>query len=295
MTYFSVIIPTYNRANFIKTTVKSVLNQSFQDFEVIVVDDGSTDGTSEIVKTIKDNRVRYFYKENEERAVARNYGAKLAKGKYVSFLDSDDIVYKNYLEKALEMIEKYHQPEWFHLGYEISDLKRGITTEGPCLPEIANFSLIKGNLLSCNNVFIRKDIALRHPFNETRELSGTEDYELWLRLASRYPLYCSNEIVSTIMHHENRSVVTTNKEKLLKRAEILEKSLGEDFEFIQKFGRYFCRIKAYNRAYIALHLALSQHSKLEVSKYLVRAVLCSPTILRRRIFYGAIKRSFISI
>ncbi|MCS6874774.1 MAG: hypothetical protein NZM17_08880, partial [Pyrinomonadaceae bacterium] len=175
------------------------------------------------------------------------------------------------------------------------NLENNETIERPTLPEVANLNLIDGNFLSCIGVFIRRDIILKYPFNKNRDLSGSEDYELWLRLASRYPLYCDNEVVATLIHHDNRSVIKVEKDRLIKRIKVLEDSLKQDSDFVKFFGRYFGRIKAYNRAYIALHLALSQHSKLEVSKYLVRAVLCSPTILRRRIFYGAIKRSFISI
>lgn len=290
---FSIIIPTYNRANLISKTIESVLNQKYDNFEVIVVDDGSTDNTAEVIANFKDKRIRYYYKENEERAVARNYGTRLSRGEYVSFLDSDDIVYENYLLKALEMIEKYNKPEWFHLRYEIKDLSNNTTVKIAPLPKVANLKLIEGNHLSCINVFLRKDIAEKHPFNETRDLLVSEDYELWLRLASRYPLYCDNEVVSALVQHSGRSVVKTDKEKLLKRIRVLEASLSNDPEFMKAFGKYFDQIKAYNRAYIALHLALAKQSKLEVFDYLLKALLCSPKILTRRIFYGAIKRSFI--
>jgi glycosyltransferase involved in cell wall biosynthesis len=103
--FFSVIIPTYNRANLLSTAIDSVLNQTFNDFELIVVDDGSIDGTKELLKEYqeKDSRVRYIYQENAERSAARNSGIKNAKGTYICFLDSDDYFELNTCEKLIEM------------------------------------------------------------------------------------------------------------------------------------------------------------------------------------------------
>src|SRR6476661_7993594 len=95
---FSVIIPTYNRAQIVRDTIMTVLNQTYRDFEIIVVDDGSTDETQKTVDSITDNRLRYFYKTNEERSVARNFGADKANGEYLIFLDSDDRFEINHLQ-----------------------------------------------------------------------------------------------------------------------------------------------------------------------------------------------------
>ena len=89
--FFSIVIPTYNRAKFIDKAIASLLNQKYEDFEVIVVDDGSTDNTEEVVKSFNNNKVKYYKKENQERGAARNYGAKLAKGEYINFFDSGPI------------------------------------------------------------------------------------------------------------------------------------------------------------------------------------------------------------
>jgi len=96
---FSVIIPTYNRANLLPRPIKSVLNQTYQNFELIIVDDCSTDNTEEVVKAFFDERIKYFkHKKNKGVLGARNTGFKLAKGKYIAFLDSDD----EFLPQALE-------------------------------------------------------------------------------------------------------------------------------------------------------------------------------------------------
>src|SRR6187402_5348 len=100
--FFSIIVPTYNRSGFIKDTIYSLVGQTFKNFEVIVVDDGSTDNTAEIIKELQltDERIKYFYKTNGERGAARNYGIKKAQGGYITFLDSDDIAYPFALQTA---------------------------------------------------------------------------------------------------------------------------------------------------------------------------------------------------
>lgn len=86
----SVIIATYNRADLLPRAIQSVLDQTYQDFELIVVDDGSTDNTREVVESFEDGRIRYIWQENQERAVARNTGIAASNGQYITFLDSDD-------------------------------------------------------------------------------------------------------------------------------------------------------------------------------------------------------------
>ena len=88
--FFSVVIPTYNRAHLIKETIESVQKQTFSDWELIIVDDGSTDDTKSVVKSVDDKRIQYVFQENAERSVARNNGFRHAKGQYICFLDSDD-------------------------------------------------------------------------------------------------------------------------------------------------------------------------------------------------------------
>ena len=88
--YFSVIIPTFNRSGFIKSAIDSVLGQTYEDFELIVVDDGSDDGTDKLIKEYTDKRIKYFYQENKGVSLARNKGIEESSGKYIAFLDSYD-------------------------------------------------------------------------------------------------------------------------------------------------------------------------------------------------------------
>ena len=98
MPFFSIIIPCYNRAGIIERALKSLSIQTFQDFEIIIIDDGSTDNSKEIIAPyLTNSQVNYYYQDNEGVCSARNFGAKKAKGEYLIFLDSDDEVEKNWL------------------------------------------------------------------------------------------------------------------------------------------------------------------------------------------------------
>lgn len=102
----SVIIPFYNSASFIKEAIESILNQNFDQLEIIAVDDGSTDNSIEVVKSIKDPRIKIFQQANSGASVARNHGVTKANGKYICFLDADDIWTSNKLRLQLNEIEK---------------------------------------------------------------------------------------------------------------------------------------------------------------------------------------------
>src|SRR5688572_20249153 len=123
--FFSVIVPTYNREALIKATLNSVLAQSFIDFEIIVVDDGGKDNTEYVVKELKNPALRYFKKENSERGAARNFGIDQARGYYITFLDSDDILYPFHLQEAYAFLTGHQLPQCYAQAYEIKEAHSG--------------------------------------------------------------------------------------------------------------------------------------------------------------------------
>lgn len=287
-TLFTLVIPTYNRAEFIVKTLQSIESQTYSNFEVIIVDDGGSDNTQAIVNDFNNPKFTYFRKANGERGAARNFGLKKANGSYVNFVDSDDLLYPNHLEEAQKMIKNYKRPEVFHLAYDIKD------SDGRLMKEVTNFAnpindhLVYGNHLSCNGVFIRKDVAEIHHFNENRMLAASEDYELWLRLASRFPIWCSKEITSTVINHEARSVLTINKEKFLVRVNLLIDLVANNETFIKRYGNRRAQFYAAMQIYAALHLAMAGH-KSESIVYLQKAIFSYPALLYDRRFFGVLK------
>jgi glycosyltransferase involved in cell wall biosynthesis len=290
---FSIIIPTYNRAHFIDKTIDSLLKQQYTNYEIIVVDDGSTDNTEAVVKKYLSPNFTYVKKQNGERAVARNFGAVMAKGEYINFFDSDDLAYPNHLEEAISLINKYQQPEWFHLSFETAT-PQGVISQRMENNTAATLNqlLCLGNSLSCNGIFIRKDIALQNKFNEDRQLSASEDYELWCRLAARFPLYYSNTVTSVVVNHDMRSM-NINGEPLLKRLNLLVYYLSNDKQVVQYFGKNFNKIQMHVYSYIAVSLADQRRFKLTSIKYLLKALKRSTIMVTKKTFYATIKNLLI--
>ena len=288
--FFSFVVPTYNRANLIAKTLRSLLCQQYTNYEIIVVDDGSTDNTAEVVRNLNDQRIIYVKKNNAERAAARNYGAAMAKGEYINFFDSDDLAYSNHLTEALRIIEQHKNPDWFHLSFAVAN-PSGAVLKNASKYSVAtlNKQLVKGNILSTNGVFLKKDILLANCFNEDRKLSASEDYELWCRLAARFPLVYSNTITTLLIDHEMRSVRNINGEQLITRLNLLSHHLEQDSKVVAYFGKQFNQIKMYASAYIAVHLSDQRIFKLTSIQYLIKGFKQSPFIVSRKIFYAIIK------
>ncbi len=254
---FSIVIPTYNRVEFILLAVRSVLNQDFPDFEVIIVDDGSTDSTPEVIATITDPRVKYIRIKNSERGAARNTGVQHAKGDYVTFLDSDDQLYSDYLSTACESLIRYNYPVFYHQAYEVRNYLRDKVRFVHDYNHKNIRFLVKGNPLSCLGIFIRRAEALMFPFNEDRDLSGSEDWELWIRLAANFGLKRDNKVCACLILHDERSVYSVEEDKLVRRKQLAMDYSFRDPEVKKIFGSQLFKMTAYSYTYNSLHLALA--------------------------------------
>lgn len=288
--FFTIVVPSYNRGSLIKRTLESLVTQTWPHFEIIVVDDGSTDDTETVVRSLGSSQVNYYRIANSERAAARNYGARQAKGNYINFFDSDDLALPNHLAEAARMVSQNGNPEWFHLGYAMS------TPEGKVFKQVNTYSgetlqkyIPRGNPLSCNGVFLRSDIVRKFTFNEDRALSASEDYELWYRLAARYPLFYCNTITSWIIDHEMRSVRKMDARKLIERLNLLLHYLEQDKVVQEVFKNKFKLTKAGIYSYLALHLSEHNESKITSLKYLVIAFSISVNVLWQRTYYATIR------
>ncbi len=291
--FFSIIIPTYNRASFIKNTINSVLQQTYKHFEVIVVDDGSTDNTGAIVKAIEDKRVSYYLKQNGERAAARNFGTSKAKGNYINFFDSDDLLYLNHLATAKTIIDSAEKIEVFHLGYDFKKPSGELISKFNFIADI-NAALPDGNCLSCNGVFLRRDIAKTNPFPENRRMAASEDYALWLHLASQFKILSSPIITSTVIEHDARSVISMNVDRLIQRQHLFIDYITNNLTINQNYSKAeILKIKGGTLLYVALHIALTKTNRRKAIQYYLKGITTYPQLLFSRRTLGFFKRLFI--
>ena len=121
MSFFSVILVTYNSSRYIEESISSVLNQTYKNFELIIIDDGSTDKTINIIKKFKDNRIKYKYQTNQGPSKARNFGIKISKSRWICFIDADDYWNKN----KLKVVNKFLSGNKLRSGiFEVELYKR---------------------------------------------------------------------------------------------------------------------------------------------------------------------------
>ena len=179
----SIITPTYNCAKFIGATIESVLNQTYQNFEMIIVDDASKDNTEEVVKSFKDKRIKYIrLSKNSGPAVARNRAMEEARGKYMAFLDSDDLWKREKLEKQINFIKKNKYKiicsDYEQIDEEGNKLNKII----PCKKKV-NYN---GILLSCpvGNSTVFYDVSKLGKF-KVPNIRKRNDDALWLQILKK--------------------------------------------------------------------------------------------------------------
>lgn len=229
--FVTVIVTTYNRAKLLSETISSILNQSFADFELIIVDNMSEDATQGYVTGLNDRRIRFFKNPNNGIiAVNRNFGIKRARGKYIAFCDDDDLWFPDKLKTQVEFMES--NPD---VGLTFSNAEtfgdgatgRAIYAKGES-ESVKDFnSLLRGNKIAAFTVMAAKncldDVGL---FDESPELKSIEDYDLWLRVARKYALACMPQMLGRYRVHSARTSGDDvfEKKKLLRLVEKFKKS-----------------------------------------------------------------------
>lgn len=218
MPFFSIIIPTYNRAHMIGIAIQSVLDQTYDDWELIIVDDGSADDTKEVIEKYSDPRIKYIYQENQERSAARNRGIREANGEWICFLDSDDSYESKRLESWKALVENTTP------GLYYSELKMGDgQVHFPLKQEVETTQefLLKAHLF-CQQIIGHKIVFQHHLFDP--ELTIGEDTELWIRISEYFPITpFETGIYSILNNHEDRSVNLKKNNAALKEMISLKK------------------------------------------------------------------------
>jgi len=225
----SVILPTYKRPHLLPDAIQTVLRQTFQDFEIIIINDASQDNTKEIVKKFNDARIHYVeHKKNKGGSAARNSGIKKAKGKYIAFLDDDDKWFPEKLKKQLAKLKSC--PPNVGLVYSWSEIRIGPDKELLKVNRPAMRGNLQGEFLECQKiggipVLIRKKcfdkIGL---FDET--LAAAQDWDMWKRFSEHYHFDYVPEVLTKVYLHDNQ--LSSSLETLIKgRTQMVEKYLDE--------------------------------------------------------------------
>lgn len=175
----SIIVPCFNLGEYLSETLDSVINQTFENWECIIVDDGSSDNTAEIAKkyTGKDSRMKYFYKENQGVSIARNFGISKSQGKYILPLDADDLIRNTYVEKAAQKLEEDPSLSLVYCNADFFGKKNGPFV----LADYSYERLLYSNIIFCTAMY-RKDDFLKTTGYSSDMNGGLEDWEFWINL-----------------------------------------------------------------------------------------------------------------
>ena len=198
--FFSVIMPTYNRAKFIDSSIDSVIQQNFDNWELIIVDDGSHDNTKEVIENCKDFRIKYFFQKNAGVSAARNLGIKNSKGLYICFLDDDD----QYLEHHLsflhsEIIKRSYPVTLLSTNLYISNNENLVENPYRDYSTTSSFEILPWCQTSC----IHRDVLKKHLLNVN--LYMREDHEFLDRIRSDFGIVALDEFTVILNKHEENT------------------------------------------------------------------------------------------
>lgn len=217
----SIIIPTYNRAHLVGRAIQSVLNQTYKDFELIIVDDGSTDNTEDITKEFqkKNERINYIrHEKNKGGSAARNTGIKVARGEYIAFLDSDDEWLPTKLEKQTSYFNKCPNSVGaiYCLSYSQDDSSGYTKKSSPSNMKHGNIYkfLLNGWCPSATSSIILKAQVFEKSGVFDESLPSFQDYDLWIRVAQYYEFEFIEDHLVVIHSHEGSRVAGDLKPRL---------------------------------------------------------------------------------
>ncbi len=219
--FFSIILPTFNRANLLPKAIESLINQDYKDWELIVVDDGSLDNTKEVVKAFDDPRIQYVYQENAERSAARNNGIGLAKGQYIGFLDSDDQFHEKHLEGLCRAIDEHEGKEFIYVIKGLA-INEALKTEAKIhLKEgKSDIETVLLNSITPGQFVVPAPIMKECLFDKDIRIS--EDTEVLVRLAQKAKLKIIDQYTLYYYQHEDNSVNTDKYNAFWDRKNTLE-------------------------------------------------------------------------
>lgn len=285
----SIIIPFHNRLELLLKTLDSIKENISSEYEIILVDDGSSiNDYSKLDKYIS-NSISYYKIENHERGFARNFGALKSRGIYLNFFDSDDLALNNHFDSFKLFINKNQFPNIFANSYKIKKMnnkKETIIIHKGNLNE----NIFKHNILSCNAVFIKKDFFFKFKFSENINLSGSEDWDLWLRIACKEHIIGNNIISSIIMDHNLRTTRTQDMVKILLRINTLYKRITDKNIIDLNYKLKIVKSEIYS--FKSMIYSINFFNKLLSIKYLILSLYLRPGRIFEKRTYAIIINLF---
>lgn len=296
---FSVVIPTYNREKFIVKTLDSIFRQTYAHYEIIVVDNCSTDDTEKVLQPfIETGKIRFIkHDRNYERSRSRNTGMENATGEFLTFLDSDDFMYPDNLADAAAFIEKNPEAKCFHSLYELID-GDGKVLRHYKFPSLRNQTkaIASGNFMACIGNFIHRDIYTnpKYRFDLYKPLTGAEDWEFWLRVLADFKLERIQKVNSAILHHEERTINTQSMPILEDGNDYLIKKFTADAHLSKVYAPYLSWMHANSYLYLAV-MANGSHLYDDAKKYMKKAIKKDARVILTSRFARIIRRTALKL
>lgn len=242
----SVIIPTFNRSDLLKRSVKSVLNQTFQEFELIIVDDASADDTTNIVREIEDSRINYIKNEkNLGKPLTLNRGIRLAKGEYVGLLDDDDEWLPEKLEKQIKKFDNTSRNVGVvYCGFSyVLKIENNKNISKILIPELNGHlytDLLKSNFIGGSTPLIKKECFQKSGYFD-RLLQSGQDWDMWIRISKNYEFdFVREALVTYHIHGEQISVNFNDRIKSFQK--ILDKYIADISKYPTIYNLHLLRI-----------------------------------------------------
>lgn len=285
----SVVIAAYNAAPWIAQTIGSVLAQTYRDFEVVVVDDGSTDATPELVAAFG-APVRLVQKPNGGAAAARNAGVEAARGRYVAFLDHDDLWEPGKLEAQMRLFEADPSLAWAYTDalYFDSDTDRPLYRAGSLarLHEGSVFdALLLANFIPFASAVVRRDVLLAAGlFDERPAMKHVDDWDLWLRIAPAHPVGCVPEPLVRYRVHATQATQNMDLDEALGNRLALLAAVARRQPGLSR--RLLARAEARACVAVGRH-HLNREARRKARRLFGRALRLHPTLGSTWVYWGA--------
>ena len=283
---FSVIVPLYNKEISIKNTIQSILNQKYQKFEVIIVNDGSTDNSAKIVESIDDERVRLVHQKNQGVSAARNRGIIEAKCEWIAFLDGDDLWEKDHLQELIKMMHILPNYKVYVTSFKFSDDRIMFKHErSENIFSIENYyrEAMYEDLIWTSIVAINKACFDKVGYFNT-QLNRGEDVDLWARLAKHYTIIKSSKITAIYrIDAENRTSISKNVERLHVYYYNLNKySDIDEFNYYEKLVLNHLLLYLFAKDYTSFKRMKDKHPEIDFFRFFSYSIkYLSPFLLKK--------------